>query len=562
MITTDKQSCRIIAGLLAAHGVNDVVISPGSRNAPLIVAVKRYPGLRTHVVIDERSAVFFALGMSLQTRKPVALMCTSGSAVMNYGPALAEAYYRHVPLIAFSADRPPEWIDQDDSQTIRQVGALDNIVKGSFDIGVDKGLYAEKIFTARTVNDAIILAQRAPQGPVHINVRLDEPLGVVKDFADEDFHFIGLVENEVPTPKNEYAADLAKRIAGKRTMVIAGFNQPDTELNTSLTEFIRLTGAVLLHEAQSNTSVKPSVSNIDAALSVMSEQDKSNLAPELVITFGGSIVSRMVKRYLRAVDGLEHWHIGLNPNSVDCFMKMTHRIETTPDAFFKAVNSHIPDYLHYDVSYTNKWRMKAAEARRKSSDFLVSSPWCDFYAIGRLLQLIPRSWHLQFSNGTAIRYAQLFDYSAFGNIDCNRGVSGIDGCTSTAIGAHCYYDDVTLLVSGDMSAQYDIGALALKEITPRFKMAVLSNGGGGIFRFISSTSALDECDECFAADVRLPLRSLAEGYGFAYFEAHDKPSLESSLFGFIAENKRPAILNITTSAEESAAILRQFFNQK
>lgn len=562
MITTDKQSCRIIAGLLAAHGVNDIVISPGSRNAPLIVAVKRCPGIRTHVVIDERSAAFFALGMSLQTRRPVALICTSGSAVLNYGPALSEAYYRHVPLIAISADRPPEWIDQDDSQTIRQVGVLDNIVKGSFDIGVDKGLHAEKVFTARTVNDAIILAQRAPQGPVHINVRLDEPLGTVVDVEEEDLHFISLIENEQPTLKKEYAAELARRIAGKRTMVIAGFNQPDAELNSSLTEFIRQSGAVLLHEAQSNTSVKPSVSNIDATLSVMTDQDKASLAPQLVITFGGSIVSRMIKRYLRSVNGLEHWHIGMNPNSVDCFMKMSHRIECTPDAFFKAINAHIPDDVVYDVSYTNKWRLKAAEARRKSSDYLVSSPWCDFYAIGRLLQLIPRSWHLQFSNGTAIRYAQLFDYSAFGSINCNRGVSGIDGCTSTAIGAHCYYDDVTLLVSGDMSAQYDVGALALKEITPRFKMAVLNNGGGGIFRFISSTSSLDECDECFAADVHLPLRSLAEAYGFAYFEAHDKPSLESALFGFIAENKRPAILNIITSGEESAAVLRKFFNQQ
>lgn len=561
VITTDKHSCRVIAGLLAAHGVKDVVISPGSRNAPLIVAVKRQPGLSVHVVVDERSAAFFGLGIALQTGCPVALICTSGSAVMNYGPALSEAFYRNIPLIAITADRPHEWIDQDDSQTIRQFGALDNIVKGSFDIGVDNGFRPQQIFISRTVNDAIILASRAPKGPVHINVRLDEPLGSLTEDSHDNLHFIDLAENVEPQLSKESALELARRIADKRTLVIAGFNSPSSALDCSIGDFLKVSGAVLLHEAESNVSVKPSVSNIDATLSVMSGTDLKDLAPELVITFGGSIVSRMVKRYLRSVERLEHWHIGFNPNSVDCFMAMTRRIECSPQSFFRIMSRRLPESVGPSHHFVSGWIHKSAEAKQKSLNYLKSASWSDYYAIGRLLQLVPRSWNLQFSNGTAIRYVQLFDYSAFRRIDCNRGVSGIDGSTSTAIGSHCVYDDVTLLISGDMSAQYDVGALGLTEITPRFKMAVLNNAGGGIFRFISSTSSLDECEECFAADVRLPLRQLAEGYGFAYFEASDKASLEMAIGGFVSECKRPAILNIITSGVESAEILKRFFNQ-
>lgn len=562
MKTTDKHSCRVIAGLLAAHGVKDVVISPGSRNAPLIIAVKRHPELDVHLIIDERSAAFFGLGLALQTGRPVAIICTSGSAVMNYGPALSEAFYRRIPLIAITADRPPEWIDQDDSQTIRQNGALDNIVKGSFDIGVDNDMKPSRIFTSRTVNDAIILSCRAPQGPVHINVRLDEPLGELSENFNDDLHFIDLAENNEAQLSKDCATALAHHIAEKRTMVIAGFNNPSGALDNSLADFLRISGAILLHEAESNISVSPSVSNIDATLSVIGDEELAEMAPELVITFGGSIVSRKIKKYLRSVDSLEHWHIGYNPNSIDCFMAMTHRIECSPQVFFKMMSRRLPSSVHGNHKFASDWIHKSAEARQKSHNYLKSSPWSDFYAIGRLLQLVPRSWNLHFSNGTSIRYAQLFDYSAFRRIDCNRGVSGIDGSTSTAIGAHCRYDDVTLLVSGDMSAQYDVGALGITEITPRFKMAVLNNSGGGIFRFISSTSSLEECEECFAADVRLPLRQLAEGYGFAYFEAFDKPSFETAFCRFVAEHERPAIFNIITSGAESAEILKQFFNQQ
>ncbi len=562
MKTTDKEPCRLIIDLLALHGIEDVVLSPGSRNTPLIIAANRHPDLRTHVIIDERVAAFVGLGISLQTQKPVALICTSGSAVLNYAPALSEAFYRHIPLIAISADRPAEWIDQDDSQTIRQVGVLSNIVKGSFDIIGDNSDRIQNRFAVRTVNDAIILAKKGPKGPVHINVRLDAPLGNVTEVNKKSKTKIELWQAQEKQLSDRQFETLARECIGKKIMVIGGFGAENPRLDRALDDFVKATGAILLHEAQSNLHPSISVGHIDAVITTFSDEDSAVLKPDIVISFGGAILSRMIKQFLRDAKNIDHWHLAESSRSIDCFMNLTRRIECERTNFFEKMSEHYAQAAQPNTAYLKAWLAKKSEARLKILDFFKECPWSDFYAIGRLLKIIPRKWNLQLSNGTSVRYAQLFDYSAIKSIECNRGVSGIDGATSTAVGAHIYYDDNTLLITGDMSAQYDIGALALKEITPRFKMAVLNNKGGGIFRYIKSTSKLDECEQCFSAMINLPLRQLAEAYGFAYFEATDKISLDKSFGLFAAEDRRPAILNIITPPDVNTETLNKFFNSQ
>lgn len=561
MITTDKIPCRILVDVLAAHGVKDVVISPGSRNTPLIIAAARKKGLVTHVVIDERCAAFFGLGIALSSHRPTALICTSGSAVLNYGPALAEAFYRHFPLVAISADRPTEWIDQDDSQTIRQAGILDSIVKASFDLSGENGSDIQLRHFSRTVNDALITAKREPQGPVHLNIRLDEPLGSLSDSDIKETQFIECTSTSENLGLTQDQIDVfADAITGKKVILIAGFGSPSTGLESEIGRFIAESGAVFLYEAQSNIHVNDSIGNIDATLSSCSLEDYNRLKPDIAISFGGSLVSRMVKRFLRNTDKLEHWHIGKSENSIDCFTSLRHRIECDPAVFFRQLAGGLAKRNRYhDVSYRQLWLAKSNEAADRVTDFTNNAPWSDFKAMGLIMNMIPTDWNIHLSNGTAIRYAQLFDYSTIRNIECNRGVSGIDGSTSTAIGSHVCYNGTTLLISGDMSAQYDIGSLALTQISPRFKMIVLNNNGGGIFRFIKSTSGLDELEQYFAVSTNLPLRQLADAYGFSYYEAHDSESLTEGFRQFADECSRPAILNVITPPTESAEILKQFF---
>lgn len=554
--TTNKLSCIAIIDVLVARGVRDIVISPGSRNAPLIVAAKSEPELRCHIIIDERSAAFFALGISLTTRRPVALVCTSGSAVLNYGPALAEAFYRHVPLIAITADRPSEWIDQDDSQTIRQTGIFENIVKASFELDVDNYTAAQRRFFERTVNDALNTALDSPHGPVHINVRLDQPLGCIAE-RNSFFKAIPFIrKTSEKCPSIDPSA--AERIHGKRILVVAGFGDPDSCLDKAVSRFAIKTGAAVMYEAQSNLRpLCPSVPNIDVAISALTEDDKKALSPDLVISFGGSLVSRMLKSYLRDCEELVHWHIGPSQRLIDCFLHLTQQFDCSPAALFDWLSDTIGDTSPSD--YGPSWANVSAKAAERSSEIARSSEWSDLKAMSMLINAIPCRWNVQFSNGTAIRYAQLFDYKHINRIDCNRGVSGIDGCTSTAVGAHIYHDDVTLLVTGDMSAAYDVGSLSLKEITPRFKVAVLNNGGGGIFRFIASTSSLDCLEECFVAEPNLPLSKLADAYGFAYYEVSSESDFKKIFNSFLGESARPAMLNIKTSGQLSGEILKDFF---
>ena len=202
------------------------------------------------------------------------------------------------------------------------------------------------------------------------------------------------------------------------------------------------------------------------------------------------------------------------------------------------------------------------KAMSRVDAFAADSPWCDFTAMAALVKALPTDWNIHVSNGTAIRYIQLFDYSQLGRVECNRGVSGIDGSTSTAIGASLCFDGTTLLITGDMSAQYDMGALAFNEIPTRFKMVVLNNSGGGIFRFIGTTAALEERERCFAADVRLPLRQLADGFGFAYYRAESAGDFRRVFASFRYDNSRPAILELITPAEISANVLKKFFSNK
>ncbi len=567
MENTDKAYCREIADLLAAHGVKHCVVCPGSRNAPLIVALHRHPALRCISVIDERSAAFSALGIASISRSPVAIVCTSGSAVLNFAPAVAEAYYRQVPLIVISADRPEEWIDQDDSQTIRQPGILANIVKKSVDVQVELDESASRSEAQawhinRVVNDSLIDAMSAPKGPVHINVQLDAPLGRIR----HDCPVSGFARKiDVVKPSGLLSTAHVRALASllafpRKVLVIAGFMQPDDKLSRALSLMATLPNVAIMSEAQANIHPNRSIiSMIDLTLSCIPESLKKELAPDIVITFGGSLVSRLVKSWLRNLD-IKHWHVGMQPWSVDCFTHLEKRIVMEPRNVLPALGAAMQRQSHghhNEDSWSDLWAKAKLEAWERSSAMMPKNVWCDLSAMGLLMTNIPNTWNLQLSNGTAVRYAQMFDHNRIHRIDCNRGVSGIDGSVSTAIGAAFAYSGKTLLITGDMSLQYDISALSSPLLTPRMKIAVLNNGGGGIFRCVPSTRDLKELDQFFACRTNLPLRELAQAYGFAYFESNDFNSLHACWRPFVNESERPALLNLVTDSEVSAAALRK-----
>lgn len=563
MENTANKICRCIVSLLEKHGVKQAVVSPGSRNAPLLIALSRNDAIRIRVVIDERSAGFIALGMSVTLNEPVALVCTSGTALLNYAPAIAEAFYRKVPLIVISADRPKEWIGQDDSQTILQPGALSNFVKRCYDIEADdsdKNLW----YANRVTNDAMISAMSGRIGPVHLNIRLSEPLGTLSDDApDSESHMLNR-EIRIIKPKSEMSevelSDLGSCLVPPcKVMIIAGFLQPDKNINKALVSLSQKPNIIVLTETIANLHGDYFVSCIDATLSAIRADMIDEMRPDIVISTGGALVSRHIKQFLRSASLKAHWHVGEMEDTVDCFCRLTMRIEMNPAVFFTQLASAIPNMAE-ECDYARIWDVARCRALALTTSYSQRAIWSDMKAFATLIPMIPLKWNVHFSNGTAIRYAQIFGNHKYHRCDCNRGVSGIDGSTSTAIGASIVYErDTTLLISGDMSAQYDLSALTCRYISPRFKMIVINNHGGGIFRFIPSTSGLDIREEMFCCGSDLSLAEIGAACGFCIFEASDEDSLRREFRLFASESTNPAMLVINTPADLSASVLKEYF---
>lgn len=554
---SDKWACRQIAAALAAFGVSRVVTSPGSRNVPLLMAVARHGDLEVHSVIDERSAAFMALGMASVSGKPVALVCTSGTAMLNYAPALAEAYYRHIPLVAVTADRPAEWIDQDDSQTIRQPGALDNIVKCSYAINGDASTATDRWFVNRTLNDALLTALHGRKGPVHINVALSTPLSHEEDVdSSEPFRKISITERLDVLP-TETSREMAAGLCGKKVLVVAGFNPPSAKVNRAMAQLAALPNVAVLAEGLSNIHAGGCVCASDIFVHGLIGECPDRLCPEILITFGGALVSPALKAFLRENRPQEHWHVGLNEATVDCFMSLTRRVEISPEGFFPRLAgalSHLTRTGVNSSSYAAVWHDVAM-----ACGLPKATGWCAFLAVGEILRNIPSAWNLQLGNGMSVRYALANGLSGHHRVDCNRGVSGIDGSVSTAVGASIVASNPTLLITGDMSLQYDLAALSAADLPPRLKIVVLNNGGGGIFKFVKTTAGLPELPTLINGRMNLPLEQLARAYGFHYLRVCDKMQLGEAVASMIAEADRPVMMEVVTDPDADAAEMASMY---
>lgn len=573
---TANTNCRELLDVLVARGADRMIISPGSRNTPLIIAADAREELQKLVVNDERTAAFTALGYAMVSRKPVILACTSGTAMYNYTPAIAEAFYQRVPLIVITADRPRQWIDQDDSQTLRQFGALDSIVKRSFDIYADSGLsqrcanpdFSSEAhwFVNRIANEAYSTATEGHMGPVHINMQFANPLNSLTETSERNPRIVRIIKPQRGIDIKT-AEIIAAELVSRKVMVVAGFMPPDDKLNRSLTGFAELPNVTLLYENISNLHIGQGASQIDALLCRMTDERKNELRPDVVITIGGALVSRMLKEYLRGSEGTEHWTLADTDYSVDFLHRLTTHIDADPALFFSAVGSRMSALLRKDTdlrspAFAEQWNKMREEAVRFNLTTFSRPPWSELAAFAGLWKRLPENCNIFLSNGTCVRYSQIMPERRFHAFMCNRGVSGIDGTNATAYGAAmAYRGGPTVLLTGDMSFAYSPEILWLKEcgLHADLRIVVINNAGGGIFRFIPSTRGLEQRERYFCNDPHLPLRELTEAYKWNYFCAGSSEELEECLDSFIATPY--SLLEIKVNPEVSAETLVNWFKE-
>ena len=555
---SEKKVVKTLVDICLAEGLKEVVISPGSRNAPLIMTFAAQPELECFSIVDERSAGFFALGMAQQTGRPVALVCTSGSALLNYAPALSEAYYQQIPLVVISADRPVEWIDQADGQTIRQEGALDNVVKYSCQLPVSAKNEDDAWYVNRLVNEAFYQCCYPQPGPVHINLPLREPLYGKTVHSGKPVRTIQQVRTSHMISPDNLAELAATWNKSDRILILVGAQKPDPVLNELLLKLAGQEQVVILSETISNVGGEAIISGVDKVVSTITEEEVHFFKPNLLITVDGAVVSKMVKTFLRQYPAKYHWHISPVNRHLDTYRQLTTSIESELKEFLEQIG---PLVESVKSRYKDTWQKRAARSEKHHDEYLEKTGWSDLKAYETVGHYLPADWQVQWGNSSAVRYAQLFKDFYQQDSFSNRGTSGIDGCLSTAVGASYATGKNTLLVVGDLSFMYDNNGLWNHYLRSNLKIVVINNGGGGIFRFIPGPSDTEELETFFEASQNIQLKPLAEMYGLDYMVADSQDSLKEALPRLLEDNDKPIILEVKTPAKENAGVLKAYFKR-
>ncbi len=536
-----------ILEIFLAKGITTIIISPGSRNAPLTIGFASNPAFQCYSIADERSAGFFALGIAQQTKKTVALVCTSGSALLNYYPAFAEAFYSQIPLVVVSADRPQSKIDIGDGQTIRQENVFAN--HSLYNANLHEEVSRENDLKINEALDTAI----AKKGPVHINAPFEEPLyETVSEISVQPYISQPKV-NSVTIGDLSSFADIWNQASKK--MVLVGVNEPDAIDEKNINFLANDSSIVVLTETTSNLHHPSFIANIDTIITPFTAEDFENFQPEILVTFGGMIVSKRIKAFLRKYQPKHHWHID-TLRAYDTFGVLSHHFEVNPQVFF---NQFIPLTKAIASDYAQRLDHVKQIRKAKHDNYLSTIPFSDFKVFEQLIPQLPKNSQLQISNSSAIRYAQLIPIDASIEVYCNRGTSGIDGATSTAIGAAVANQKQTTFITGDVGFLYDTNALWNNYIPKNFKIILINNGGGGIFRILPGHQETPVFNTFFETSHCLTAEYLAKMYGFDYSTASDENSLDKALTHLFAINDQPALLEIFTPTRENDTILLNYF---
>ncbi|MFN3760776.1 MAG: 2-succinyl-5-enolpyruvyl-6-hydroxy-3-cyclohexene-1-carboxylic-acid synthase [Algoriphagus aquaeductus] len=542
-----------LVAICAKKGIQNAILSPGSRCAPLTLAFARHPEIHSRTISDERSAGFIALGMAQQLGQPVVLVCTSGSAALNYFPAVSEAFFQQIPLLVLTADRPAEWIDQWDGQTIFQEEVYGKHVKKTFRFP-DSFEQKDQVWHAgRIVNEAINLSRQFPAGPVHINIPLREPFYPIEG---EKFEYPEIPrEFTTVTSQPQLSEESLKHIKNrlqevKRLMIIPGQQKPNPSLQSLLDQLAKIQNVVVVADTISNLQGEQSICLHDHWLG--NENLPGELAPDLVISFGKSLISKSLKQFLRK-QAISHWHIQPDGQAKDTFQHLTRILACSPLGFFTWLAQNLPTQ---ESEFAKAWMSLEKKVQAALPPAFESVEFGEYSALHTLLKKIPPFSKIHLANSMAVRYVNFLG-KRNQEIICNRGTSGIDGSNSTAVGCTFTTKEPVTLITGDMAFFYDRNAFWHNYAMPNLRIVMLNNHAGGIFRLIEGPAKQPELEEFFETRQKLNAFHLAAEFGFEYQLIKNQEELEKALTNFYEPSLKPKILEIESSSPKNAEILNQ-----
>ena len=549
----------MIAGICRQMGIEYAVFSPGSRSAPLVIAFSQIAEIECIVIPDERVAGYFALGLAQQTQKPVAVICTSGTAVLNLGPALCEAYYQHIPMLFLTADRPVGAEERGENQAINQAFLFREMTRASYDVNADVTDGNDLELLGRQVERGIEESRKPVPGPVHINIRMNEPLYEFTTEPATKFDILKTAEEKNQGPAvaiKEFKEQLNK--SAKRLIVI-GMHQPDETCLEKLALLSRREDTVVLIESASNAAgISGAICNYDGCIDLMDVKHTGNFIPEIVITLGNQVISKKLRQLLKA--NRPHFHWDVSPYN-------EHRkhnifdIPTNVNPISEKELLNIMLALEYGQSdFSKQWHSLSEHSGTLTGKYLKQIDFCDLKVFELLVNAYPAKAHVQYGNSTPVRYSNIFSHRPSVQINSNRGASGIDGSVSTACGAAWATKQLTICVVGDISFFYDSNALWNNCLSPDLRIIVINNSGGNIFRLLNGPTKVGDFEKFFETRHHLSAKYLAEMYAIPYYFCDHQERLEKILATFfLPHNGKAAILEIKTDGTLSAEVYKRYF---
>jgi len=554
-MSTTKKSVQSLVKICELKGLKNVVLSPGSRNAPLSIEFDNNKKYNHFQITDERVAGFFALGLAQQSGKASIICCTSGTAVLNYAPAIAEAYYQRIPLIILTADRPVQWIDQSAGQSLRQQNIYSNYILKSFQLPQNISKEEDQWYNDRIINEAINLAHDAVPGPVHINIPLEEPLYDV----EENTHLPKIIK-PVQTKRGLTTESLNELqdiwASYPKKMIICGMLPNDAKINERINKLAEDPSVVVLSESHSNVNGKIIFQCIDRLIESFSEERMQYFAPDLLVSFGHSIISKKIKALLHEMPIKSHWHIDSINNPNDTFRHLSHHIKMAPVDFLTTFE---PTEIGQKSNFQERYDEREKLCLNAHEEFTKLSPWSDLKAFSLILPQLPSKSMLQMGNSSSVRYVQLFNQRKDISYFANRGVSGIEGCTSTACGAAFNFLGTTTLITGDLSFLYDSNGLWHKYVNANLRIIIINNQGGGIFRIINGPSATTQLSDYFEAHHDMSGQKNAEKFNLEYTAVNDEKALSEALKTFYHPASKAKILEVFTPRIVNDKVLKDYF---
>lgn len=558
-----KQHITDFIELLGQYGVFQAVICPGSRNAPITIALNRNKRFNCYSVSDERSAAFIAMGMSLVSKKPTLMVCTSGSAAFNFAPAVAEAFFQEIPLIVITADRPKEWIHQNEGQTIFQHELYGKNVKKSLELIENNIGETNNWVVKRTAFESYYNCMKGPKGPVHINIPISEPFYPTDAEIVTPTPSLKAIEYQAKIYNNPLRDLYLEFKKSKSVGILIGQYDFNPENIAYIESILECKSVTIIGDITSNIPIYQ-IQNHDYFLDI--ENDKFKF--DLLISLGKSHISKPLKNYFKKHKTIQHYHVQEGTHVIDPLQSITAVIDLNPNHFFSFLQELLTEYE--ETENDSIWHQKENLANQFIEEYWQNydSQLTDLQAY-QLISLyfgkVHSQWHL--GNSMAVRYANLLfkknSADFLQEIYCNRGTSGIDGSLSTAVGiAINQPQKLHTVLLGDVSFFYDRNALWNTILPHNLRLIVFNNAGGGIFRNIDGPSQQPELKPFFETEQPFSVETSVTSFGFKYQKVTTSDELKDVLIDFWDENAtQNKCIEIFTNPELNETTFKDYLLQ-